>query len=223
MKKIKAIFVDYSGTLTQEICKATMEFTKIVCTHSNLIDPNEAIKYWWTAITELENKSNFGEYLTQDEMTDIALERMTQEVGLKADLNKMHELCREYWSKAPLFDDVKPFFEACPYPIYIITNNGVQYVDIAMKDNGLNPAGIVCGDMVKAYKPHKELFLKALEISKCNPSEVVHIGDSEKTDVCGALSVGITPILLNRKNKAVKSGVMVINSLSEVLPLLAKM
>ena len=206
MKKIKAIFVDYSGTLTQEICKATMEFTKMVCMHSSLTDPNDAIKYWWSAI-----------------MTDIALERMTQEVGLKADLNKMHELCREYWSKAPLFDDVKPFFEACPYPIYIITNNGVQYVDIAMKDNGLNPAGIVCGDMVKAYKPHKELFLKALEISKCNPSEVVHIGDSEKTDVCGALSVGITPILLNRKNKAVKSDVMVINSLSEVLPLLAKM
>lgn len=212
--------MDYSGTLTQEMCKATMKFTEIVCTHSKLTDPNDAIKYWWTAITELENKSNYGEYLTQDEITDIALERMTREMELKADLNKLHELCIEYWSKAPLFDDVKPFFEKCPYPIYIITNNGVQYVDIAMKDNGLKPAGIVCGDMVRAYKPHKELFLKALEIAGCSPSETVHIGDSEKTDVRGALSVGITPILLNRKNKAVKSDVLVVNSLSEVIPLL---
>ncbi len=220
MKNIKAVFIDYSGTLSQEMCKATMKFVDIISKNSRLNDPNTIIKYWWKSITELENKSYRENYLTQDEITDISLKKMVEEFELKTDLNILHELCREYWAKAPLFDDVKPFFKECPYPIYIITNNSIQYVDVAIKDNELNPAGVICGDMVKAYKPSKEIFLKALEVSNCSKEEVVHIGDSEKTDVLGARSVGITPILLNRKNREVKTDVIVIKDLFEALEIL---
>lgn len=48
------------------------------------------------------------------------------------------------WSKSPIFDDVADFFASCPLPLYIVTNNGMEYVQVAMKDNHLNPAGIIC-------------------------------------------------------------------------------
>lgn len=102
------------------------------------------------------------------------------------------------WSKSPIFGDVADFFSRCLLPIYIVTNNGVEYVQVAMKDNHLNPAGIICGDMVRAYKPHKEIFEKVLEISGCHPDEAIHVGDSLRSDVAGAQNAGIRAVLLDR-------------------------
>ena len=69
----------------------------------------------------------------------------------------------------------------------------------------------------KAYKPHRELFDKALEISGCLPEEVIHVGDSLSSDVEGAKRAGIRPVLLDRKGKAAPEGVSVIRSLTELL------
>lgn len=41
-------------------------------------------------------------------------------------------------------------------PVYLVTNSGVEYVKTAMDDNGLHPAGIICGDMVRAYHNETE-------------------------------------------------------------------
>ena len=46
--------------------------------------------------------------------------------------------------------------------------------------------------MVRACKPHRELFDKALEVSGCNADEVLHIGDSYGSDVLGARAAGDT-------------------------------
>ena len=68
----------------------------------------------------------------------------------------------------------------------------------ALQCNGLNAAGVVSADTVRAYKPHREIFDKALRISGCAPKEAVHIGDSYGTDVMGARGAGIRPVLLLR-------------------------
>lgn len=105
-----------------------------------------------------------------------------------------------------------------------ITNNGEEYVSAFLKNNGLHCAGIVCGDMVKAYKPRKELFGKALEISGCDSHEVIHVGDSLQSDVQGAMSVGIKACLLDRKAANTpantQEGYVVCSSLTETLTLL---
>lgn len=119
-----------------------------------------------------------------------------------------------------MFEDVNLFFDKCNLPIYIITNNIVDYVNIFLADNGLKCAGIISGTMVKAYKPHREIFEKALEISGCKPDEVIHIGDSVISDVNGALGVGITPCLLDRYCTQKAEKYMVCFSLNEVLEIL---
>ena len=111
---------------------------------------------------------------------------------------------------------MKGFHERCGLPIYVITNNGVQYVKKSMQEKGLHPAGIISADMVRAYKPHKEIFDKALEISGCKPEEVVHIGDSYMSDVQGALEAGIQPILVSREKTREYPGVTVVRTLNEI-------
>ena len=214
---MKAIFMDYTGTMIQESGKDVEQMVKRLYENSDIDSPQAMVQYWWKLVKQFEDQSYGESYLTQDEIVDATLEVCKNELNLKDNVDEIHKLCQRFWMYAPAFDDVKEFFETCPYPIYVLTNNGTSYVAEGMRDKGLHPAGIISGDMVKAYKPHKELFEKALEISGCTPDEVVHIGDSIVSDVMGALQAGIQPILLDRSKEKSCEEAIVVHSLAEVL------
>jgi putative hydrolase of the HAD superfamily len=55
--------------------------------------------------------------------------------------------------------------------------------------------------VVGSAKPDKKIFEEALRLSGVAPHEACHIGDEIRTDVEGAQSVGIHPILLDRNNR----------------------
>lgn len=74
---------------------------------------------------------------------------------------------------------------------------------------------------MRAYKPHRELFEYALRVCGCDAEEVIHIGDSIASDVKGALTAGITPILIDRCGTGSYTECRVVNKLTEVLELLA--
>lgn len=217
---IKAIFIDYTGTTVQESGKEIQEVVTRICRSSDLHDPKKAVELWWKWLKEYEEKSCKESYLTEDEIVDCILERLTEEIHLKENLQELHGLFQQFWVHAPAFADVKDFFESCPLPIYIISNNGVEYLEKAMKDKGLTPAGLICADMVRAYKPHRELFEKALEVSGLRPEEVLHIGDSYSSDVIGARAAGITPVLIQRNGNQTYPDVTTIRELTEVGALL---
>lgn len=214
---IKAVFMDYTGTIIQEGGKEIKETIMRMCKNSTLHDPVALLKEWWDVIKKYEAKSYGASYLTEDEIADKVLNHFVDRFDLKENLEELHRLIQGFWVNAPIFSDVREFFNKCPIPIYVISNNGIQYVSQAMEINALSPAGIVCADMVRAYKPHKELFEKALEVSGCRADEAVHVGDSYQSDVLGALAVGIKPILIERKGDREYPGVTVVRKLSEVL------
>lgn len=220
---IKAIFLDYTGTITKERCDAVKSIVVRILKNSVLNTPEEVLSYLWSGVRKMEDSSYQDTYKTEDELVDILLKKCEEEIGLEENLEELHMLIREFWSNAPVYSDAKELFEKCPLPIYVITNNCVQYVKKCMDNNGLKPAGIICGDMVKAYKPHKELFEKALEVSGLRANEVIHIGDSMSSDVKGALSADVTPILIDREGKIEKSDVMIIRNLTEILNLKCQM
>ena len=219
---LKAVFLDYTGTITREDGAASMEMVKRCYMNSDAKSPQETLSYWWGNLKKYEEESYLDDFITEDEIVDKLLEQFERELNLKDNKAELHALCNELWSKSPVFDDVKDFFEKCPLPIYVVTNNGAEYVQVAMEDNGLHPAGIICGDMARAYKPHRELFEKALEVSGCKAGDVIHVGDSAASDVKGAQSAGIRPILLDRTGKKTVPGVTVIQSLAELTEILKK-
>ena len=213
---IKAVFMDYTGTIVQEEGKEIGEVVMRICKNSDLRDPREAVAYWWKQVKEYE-ESRFGDtYLTEEEIVDKELKKLVDSFHLVDNLKERHELFREFWVNAPLFPDVKAFFERCSVPVYVITNNGVQYVEKSMQEKGLSPAGIISADMVRAYKPHREIFEKALELSGCKADEIVHIGDSYMSDVKGAMAAGIQAVLVSREKERAYPNVRVVRSLDEV-------
>ena len=183
---LKAVFIDYTGTMIEEGGPDAMQMLRRCYKNSDIDSMESMLAYWWKLIKYFEAASSGDSFLTQDEIVDRTLEVCEKEIHLKENFEEIHELCRRFWMYAPAFPDTAEFFEKCSLPIYIITNNGLPYVKESMRDKGLNPAGIICGEMVRAYKPHRELFELALQVSGCARDEVVHIGDSPESDVKGA-------------------------------------
>ena len=90
----------------------------------------------------------------------------------------------------------------------------------ALRHNGLKAAGVVSADTARAYKPRREIFDEALRFSGHTPDEVVHIGDSYDTDVVGARSAGIRPVLLLRGRVRQYDDVDVADDLEQSLELI---
>lgn len=214
---IKAVFIDYTGTIIQEKGEDLEKVVYRIWKNSRLETPEETVRHWWSLLKVMEEESFGDAFLTEDEIVDRLLDRLNKEVGLVDDFRELHKLIQRFWMYAPVFDDVKAFFEQCVLPIYVITNNGVSYVEECLRHNHLKAAGIISGEMVRAYKPHKELFAYALNKSGCRADEVVHIGDSAVSDVKGALAAGITPILIDRSGKSSCTDCKVIHRLAEGL------
>lgn len=217
---LKAVFLDYTGTIIEEGGADIQEMIMRICRNCDEKSPEKLVGLWWQMLKEKEEESYGDSYRTEDEIVDLLLEALVQKYHLKENLADLHTLVQRFWMYAPAFDDTKEFFSKCSLPIYIISNNGRKYVEEGMRHKGLHPTDIICGDMVKAYKPRRELFEKALEVSGCAPGEAVHIGDSVNSDVKGAMAAGIYPILLDRKGAVEIEGVTVVHSLPEALEVL---
>ncbi len=69
---------------------------------------------------------------------------------------------------------------------------------------------------VGAAKPHPAIFRQALKWVGAAAEEAVHVGDSEESDVAGALRAGLTPVFVQRDAGAAPPlGVKVITELSQ--------
>ena len=217
---VKAVFIDYMGTTADEHSPEMAEIVERFCKHSALHDPRQVQKFILDTRRRYEADSYLDAYLTEDEIVDRLIGDMEAQIGLADDPDALRGLIRTHWVNAPVFPDARAFFERCPVPIYIITNNGRPYMERALAQNGLKAAGVVSADTVRAYKPHRELFEEALRISGCAPDEAVHIGDSYDTDVLGARGAGIRPVLLLRGRDQRHDDVEAMDDLTQVLSLI---
>lgn len=214
---MKAILLDYTGTMVQEDEPYTRELVRYFIAHSHLDTPEKAFRVVWTKIKEMEANCVGDNYIGLDEKADRILHECVEEYGLNGDLDHMHAIWRNVWIHAPLFDDVKPFIERVGLPVYVVTNDDLCYVEQSLAEKGLEVAGIVSAEMVRAGKPHREIFEKALEMAGASPDEVIHVGDSITSDVKPALAMGITPVYLSRKEDVQLDGVRVIRTLLDLL------
>ena len=195
---VKAVFIDYMGTIVDEHSPEMAEIVRRICKNSSLHDPRQVQRFILDTRRHYEMGSYLDTYLTEDEIVTRLILDMEAQIELRGDPAVLCDLIHSHWVNAPLFPDAHTFFDRCPVPIYIITNNGLPFMEQALRRNGLKAMGVVSADTARAYKPHREIFDEALRFSGCAPGEVVHIGDSYDTDVVGARSAGIRPVLLLR-------------------------
>lgn len=57
---------------------------------------------------------------------------------------------------------------------------------------------LIISSRVGYQKPHRGIFLHALELMRVSPDRAIHVGDSVSADVDGARGVDIAPVLIDR-------------------------
>lgn len=212
----KAVFLDYFGTILQEN-GPDMQQMIARCAANSSADEDKLFTWWMKNLQSLEIASYGDNYITEEEICLKLLTMAEKEFGLRDDLAELRQIAISGWMYAPIFTDVKTFLEQCGRPVYIVTNNNDKYVRVCLKRNDLHVNGIICGDMVRSYKPNKEIFEKALEVAGVDASDAIYIGDSPVSDVEGARNAGITPILLDRKGRYDNPGCRRVTNLRDAL------
>ena len=144
---LKAVFIDYTGTMVREDEPYTRELVRYFASHSELKDPNEILRVVWTKIKEIEAESYGDSFRKNDEKVDFILEYCSREHGLRGDFSYIHEVWHKVWTYAPLYDDVKPFFERTKLPVYVLSNDDLCFLEESMRVKDLHPAEIaeMCG------------------------------------------------------------------------------
>ena len=217
---VQAVFIDYMGTTVDERSPEMAEIVRRICKNSAVHDPEQVQRFILDDRRRYEADSYLDAYLTEDEIVDRLIGDMEAQIGLADDPDALRGLIRTHWVNAPVFPDAPGFFERCPVPIYIITNNGLPYMEQALRRNGLKAVGVVSGNTVRACKAHREIFDEVLRVSGCGSDEAVHIGDSYDTDVLGARGAGIRPVLLLRGRDQRHDDVEAMDDLTQVLSLI---
>lgn len=214
---IKAIFIDFYGTVVYEDGEIVSKISKMIYETGNAQSVSQVDSYWWKRFRTLFENSYGGNFKTQRELETKSLIDTIEYFGSAEDGEKLSNEMFEFWVKPSIFEESKQFFRECPIPIYIVSN--IDRADIleAIEFHGLKPQDVFTSEDAKSYKPRSEIFELALRKTGLKASEVLHIGDSLSSDIKGANAVGIKAIWINRNGKNIPDNVTAVANLMEVL------
>lgn len=218
---IKGIFIDFYGTLVFEDGEVISEIEQLIYDTGKVEDKSQIGGYWWKEFQTSFINAYGDDFQTQRVLEHASLEKTIAHFQSAADAKALSEKMFAYWRKPPIFPESKAFLEACPVPVYVVSNIDREDILAAMEYHGLQPAAVFTSEDAKSYKPRKELFELALSSTGLKAEEVIHIGDSMSSDVKGASALGIRGIWVNRGGKEVPEGVEAVSNLLEVLPKIA--
>ena len=128
------------------------------------------------------------------------------------------------WRLFPETLDVVTTLKAQGFELGIISNFDSRLFSVL---RGLGIADlfdtITISSLAHAAKPSARIFQQALDKHAVDPSEALHVGDSERDDVKGAQNVGLTGVLLARGAPSRPSSGTTIANLNDLLPLLSRL
>ena len=120
----------------------------------------------------------------------------------------------------PLRPGTREFLDRVTLPICVVSDADHDDLAAAITHHGLTFDAVVCSSQVGAYKPAPIMFERGLAALGLAAHEVLHVGDSLRTDVAGAHAAGIRAAWVNRRGLPADAGsaaAHVVNDLSDLL------
>jgi 2-haloacid dehalogenase/putative hydrolase of the HAD superfamily len=202
--KIRALFLDFYGTVVEEDDQYIQYICKTIATNSCLNpSPKEVSRYWWQSFTTLCHQCYGAHFKLQREIEVISLQNTIQHFKSTTNAKEMSQLLFNYWEKPDLFPDAHLFFDKVRIPVYIVSNIDRIDLEKALSHYSFQVNGIITSQDAHSYKPRSEIFETALQLGGLKADEVLHIGDSWSSDIEGADGVGIESVWVNRKDRPV--------------------
>lgn len=156
--------------------------------------------------TDINSKIFIEAYRNHFILKKSTLDSFCGKVGISK--NRVNEIVNEYFNKKISYE----VWDEIPYVLSKLKEANVKLIAISNKSY-CNPSNLQTYGL-KAYfereiyscdvgyaKPDASIFSTAIEGIECSRSEVIHVGDSYKSDYLGALNAGWKALLLDRNEE----------------------
>lgn len=221
---IKAIMLDFYGTLVEEDGIYIDEIRKDILKNSTKSQTKDEIgTFWYARFLELCEYSFGHNFKRQREIELISLNETIDHFESSSDAVSLSQLLYSYWSKPTPFGNTFKFLDKLELPTCVVSNIDTCDINSALKHIDFDPTFVVTSESEKAYKPRPEMFERALDLLRVSPGEVIHVGDSYSSDIIGASNLGIPNIWINEKNRARNGSVVPtyeVEDIVEILPII---
>jgi 2-haloacid dehalogenase/putative hydrolase of the HAD superfamily len=121
----------------------------------------------------------------------------------------------------PLRPGARAFLDAVTLPICVVSDADAAGLLATIAHHGLTFDAVVCSEEVGAYKPAAAMFERGLAALGLGAHEVLHVGDSVRSDVLGAHAAGIRAAWINRRGRPPAEGGPAAYVLDDLFDLLA--
>lgn len=220
---IKAISFDGDGTLWdfEKVMRHSLhhvleELERIDPEAAHLLDIDKMIEVRERVAGELKGRvTNLEEIRLQsfrETLKDIGRPNDT----LASHLNQVY--LKHRFEDIELFSDVLPTLKALrPEYTLGLLSNGNSYPERCGLEGIFQ--FVVFSQNYGVAKPNPKLFQIAVEKARCSKQQFLHVGDSLKNDVIGAMNAGIKCVWLNRQRMKHNSGIAVEHQVSSLIDL----
>lgn len=226
----KAVFFDVGNTLLVPYPSVVDICTEVLAVHGHTVDPTRLSEALALADRTYEERYWADDSFWMHEIDTAKFwielyELMLEEAGLHEE--ETNELATNIYTEFGQAERWQPYPDVMP-TLARLSEAGLKIGLVSNWDTRLNSLSIETGmskylDFVVSSasvgiaKPQPEIFELALDRAGVEAENTLHVGDHYYADVMGARSVGITPVLLDRKGVAPKADCLVINSLDELV------
>ena len=226
LSNITAISFDVDGTLW-DFERFTRQALQEVLNELAQIDPDAAHSLTvdrMVTIRDHVHKQMWGRVTDLDAIREESMRQALREAGRPNDSLGSH-LTKIYFQRRDeartLFSDARPALEllARHFKLGLLSNGNSRAKTLGIED--LVSFEVFSQDHGAIDKPDPRIFEIAMQEARCQPHQLLHVGDSWENDVLGALDVGATPVFFNRNATGQEpQSVIEIGSLAELTSLL---
>lgn len=167
--------------------------------------PGRALRERWEAI---QFDLIRGDYRPYREVLTASLERLCQERGWAWSEREGEALLRSIRSWQP-FPDTRPALERARRAgvrLVIVSNIDRDIIGHTLRQLEMRFHYVVCAEDVRAYKPSRPPFERALELIGTEPAEVLHVAFGFKYDIGPAAELGMRTAWVNRHAEPAPAG-----------------
>ncbi len=199
---IKALLVDFYGTLVRENDGLIRDLARRVCDTSPLVvSPGDVAHFWWETMNSMFRECSGDRWRSLEELEESALNEVAARFDSHLDIREALDEILDSWLRPEVFSDTRIFMSRLPLPICVVANGDSEPMDDAIAYAQLDVQAVVTSEDARSYKPDTEIFLHALKGMNVSPGEALYIGDSIFYDMQPAQKAGMYTAWINRTGR----------------------
>jgi 2-haloalkanoic acid dehalogenase type II len=199
---IKALLVDFYGTLVRENDGLIRDLSRRVCETTPLVvTPGDVAHYWWETMTALCREHSGTGWRNLISLEESALESVAQHFESHIDVHDALEEIVQSWQRPEAYSDTRQFLSRMPLPVCIVANADKNLMAAALSFAQLETQTVVTSEDARCYKPDLGIFFYALTQMGVKPAEALFVGDSIYYDIQPAQRTGMFTAWVNHTGR----------------------